>query len=296
MGSPRGGLGAETASIRHVVSGDEYVLQVPRPPSKGAIDGAFAHLLWNGGKLLAEYLGREPGVVRGKRVVELGCATALPSLVSLRMGCAFCCLADLPRPELLEVVRANVVANAGTFGSGAYEVRGYQFNVFSPKALTMPAAEYDETYREAPKVWPTRGPSGSTIASSIVRQVRRRVSKPASSSRGALAYDVALVADMIYLHSLHSQLLETLSSVLRPGGVAFLTFMHRFEGKEDDDLKFFELARPWFHVSKLEARDAPREQAVGSQPVGTLAPVFLYQMTKRAGSLDELASAEGALS
>ena len=75
-------------TISHAVGDDVFELEVPQAPAAGSVDGAFAHLLWNGGKVLADFLGRRGDVVRGKRVVELGAATALPSLVALRRGCA----------------------------------------------------------------------------------------------------------------------------------------------------------------------------------------------------------------
>ena len=90
-------------------------------------------------------------------------------------------------------------------------------------------------------------------------------------------------ADMIYLHDLHAQLVDTLSAVLGPRGVAIVTFMHRFEGKEAGDLRFFDLAREaGFDADLVETHQMPREQAVGAEPAGTAAPVFVYRLERRA--------------
>lgn len=256
-------------TISHAVGDDVFELEVPQAPAAGSVDGAFAHLLWNGGKVLADFLGRRGDVVRGKRVVELGAATALPSLVALRRGCAFACVCDLPRPRLLGVIRANVERSRAP--RARCQVRGYQFYKFSPGALTMGAAAYDRTYGDgAPRVWP--GPSRAAA-------VARRLSvAPADDG----AFDVALVADMVYLHDLHAGLVDTLAGVLKPGGAAYVTFMHRFEGKEHGDLRFFDLARDaGLDSERLETHTMPREQAVGAEPPGTPAPVFLYRLTKR---------------
>ena len=139
------------------------------------------------------------------------------------------------------------------------------------KADVVDAGQLEAAYGDsAPRVWP--GPSRAAA-------VARRLSvAPADDG----AFDVALVADMIYLHDLHAGLVDTLAGVLKPGGAAYVTFMHRFEGKEHGDLRFFDLARDAGLDSEcLETHTMPREQAVGAEPPGTPAPVFLYRLTKR---------------
>ena len=49
--------------------------------------------------------------MRGKRTVELGAASALPSLVALALGSAASVITDYPEPKVLRAIRDNVDLN-----------------------------------------------------------------------------------------------------------------------------------------------------------------------------------------
>jgi EEF1A N-terminal glycine/lysine methyltransferase len=46
----------------------------------------WAHHLWNAAKVLADYFDSNPDLVRGKTVLELGAAGALPSFTAACNG------------------------------------------------------------------------------------------------------------------------------------------------------------------------------------------------------------------
>jgi nicotinamide N-methyltransferase len=42
----------------------------------------WAHELWNAGKSLANYIDRNPEMVQGKKILEMGAAASLPSIMA----------------------------------------------------------------------------------------------------------------------------------------------------------------------------------------------------------------------
>jgi nicotinamide N-methyltransferase len=46
----------------------------------------WAHHLWNAGKILADYFDLHPELVKGKKILELGAAGALPSFTAASNG------------------------------------------------------------------------------------------------------------------------------------------------------------------------------------------------------------------
>ena len=67
----------------------------------------WSHVIWNSGKRLCELIRSGQIDVRGKKVYELGCGAALPSLVSARMGASLVVAAEYPDRELLDNVNYN---------------------------------------------------------------------------------------------------------------------------------------------------------------------------------------------
>lgn len=49
--------------------------------------------------------------IEGRSVCELGAGAALPSLVSLKLGCCFCCIIDFPSASVLNNIQRNVQRN-----------------------------------------------------------------------------------------------------------------------------------------------------------------------------------------
>jgi len=73
---------------------------------------ATGEALWNAAHLLSDYLATKlgPDYFRGKRVIELGCGTALPSIVAAKLGAASVVATDIA-PEVVARARRNVELN-----------------------------------------------------------------------------------------------------------------------------------------------------------------------------------------
>jgi len=80
---------------------------------QGAIGpSATGETLWNSAALLADYMANTLGrsYFSGKRVVEVGCGTALPSIVAAKLGAARVVATDLA-PEVLARAKRNAALN-----------------------------------------------------------------------------------------------------------------------------------------------------------------------------------------
>ena len=64
--------------------------------------------IWPGGELLASFL--TPALVRGRRVLELGCGTGLPGIVAARLGASRLVLTD-GTAEVLARAKQNAASN-----------------------------------------------------------------------------------------------------------------------------------------------------------------------------------------
>lgn len=71
----------------------------------------FATYIWNGGKVLTEYLIRHREIVADKSVVELGAAAGLPSIVAAKLGASFVCATDYPSSSVLKSLQFNMNQN-----------------------------------------------------------------------------------------------------------------------------------------------------------------------------------------
>ncbi|KAL2919897.1 Protein N-terminal and lysine N-methyltransferase efm7 [Polyrhizophydium stewartii] len=62
------------------------------------------------------------------------------------------------------------------------------------------------------------------------------------SADGSKKFDLILLADLIFNHSQHQQLLKTCRDVLAPGGVVYTTFTHHVVKWAYRDMRFFDIA------------------------------------------------------
>lgn len=86
----------------------------------------WGHLLWNAAKRFAWRLDGEKELVRGRRVLELGAAAGLPSLVAAGNGASQVVMTDYPDPDLMGNMEYNARSNFPELvESGRLAVRGY---------------------------------------------------------------------------------------------------------------------------------------------------------------------------
>jgi len=65
--------------------------------------------LWSAGRGLAAHVGERPALVRGRRVIEVGCGLGLPALVAARLGAHV--LACDAHPDVPALLRSNAALN-----------------------------------------------------------------------------------------------------------------------------------------------------------------------------------------
>ncbi|KAJ3077289.1 nicotinamide n-methyltransferase [Podochytrium sp. JEL0797] len=88
----------------------------------------WAHKIWNAGVVLARHMDAQKHLVQGKRVLELGCAAALPSLMSSLNGAECVVATDYPDPHLIRTIERNCATNCPEqFERGAIKALGYQW-------------------------------------------------------------------------------------------------------------------------------------------------------------------------
>jgi nicotinamide N-methyltransferase len=69
---------------------------------------------WPGSRVLADFLVGHSEIVRNKDILELGAGTALPSLVSLKLGARFVTITDFPTIAGLENINNLLILNKMT--------------------------------------------------------------------------------------------------------------------------------------------------------------------------------------
>ncbi|KAJ3344089.1 nicotinamide n-methyltransferase [Gonapodya sp. JEL0774] len=151
---------------------------------------------------------------RGKRVLELGAAAALPSFIAAVNGASLVVITDFPEPILVKNIEYNIAHNLPPELASVVVVEGFIWG-------------HDPTHLLALN------------------------SKSAPDSYGGL-YDLIILADLIFNHTEHDHLLTSCLACLAPGGTAFVTFTHHVPKKAHMDMAFFERARErGFDVTKV---------------------------------------------
>jgi len=191
-----------------------YKLQLP--PDIGAL---FAHRVWSGSKLLAQYLLENPWLVKEKRTLELGSGTALPSLVSLSIGSQISILTDYPDPLVLQSLRHTV---------------GYNWD--SCQASISRVAVLGHEWGS--DVSPIFHKVTDMIHSSSFTCTNHQADTVSSSN----PFHVILLSECIWNHSCHEKLASSIHSLLHPTmGTVIVTYAHHIPGKELEDDAFFQL-------------------------------------------------------
>lgn len=232
-----------------VTCGDHHTFRLRIPPDVGTL---FAHRVWSGSKLLAEFLASNSELyVAGKRTIEFGAGTALPSLVALACGSEFSIITDYPDNDILQAIRESVGYNWESCGGpvGRVAVVGHEWG------------------------------SG---AEEILKAAGQLSSSTANDEE--LFFDLAILSECIWMHRSHAALVQSLDSLLHPNrGVALVTYAHHIPGCEAADDAFFDLCRR----CRLEIVHEESHEMAYMWENGKTIRVFLKVLSRRSGVADE---------
>ncbi|KAG3087015.1 hypothetical protein PI124_g18013 [Phytophthora idaei] len=211
----------------------------------GGIPGSlFACAVWNGARFIAMHFAKHPELVERLSLVEFGAASALPSLVGLHFGAKVAVMTDYPNDLLLKNIETNIQRNERLLGSGRREVRGHLWGSDTTGLLKCLGGEKEPETTE-----------DSTQA----------------------RFHVAVVAECLWLHDLHEDLLKSIDACLAPGGKVFVSFAHHVPGHEQHDLSFFTKAK------KLYGFDAVHLDTLASPHIfnaDRIVDQYLYVLTR----------------
>lgn len=179
----------------------------------------WGHLLWNAGKYTAQYLDKHAErLVTGKKVLELGAAAGLPSLIcgvnnALKVLCT-----DYPDPDLLSHIQYNVDHCEGLDPSKVL-VRGFIWGQDETQLC------YDELNEN---------------------QLPEKIEESEK-------FDLIILSDLVFNHTEHHKLLGNCRAALKRDGVALVVFSPHRPWLLDNDLAFFTECEEFeFKAKKIE--------------------------------------------
>lgn len=191
-----------------------------------------AHHLWNGSRVAAQYFEADPaGTVRGRTVLELGAGAGLPSLVAAALGARRVVMTDFPDADILATMEKNIA--------------------------------------ECSIIPPPEGGGGKGLAKADVIVSKgfvwgfdpRPLLAELPTAGRAAGFDVLVLADLLFRHSEHGKLLDTIRDTMARGvgARAYVFFTSYRPWLADKDLAFFDLARErGFVVDKVLERKMER--------------------------------------
>lgn len=168
----------------------------------------WGHLLWNAGIWTADYLDKNAkDVVHGKRVLELGAAAALPSLVSTINNASLVMCTDYPDPDLISNIEWNFDNLSKEFkNTSDYKVKGY---IWGNNVVPLAYDDYDE-----------------------VRDADVKISEKDK-------FDLIILSDVVFNHTEHHKLLATCREALKRDGKCLVVFSPHRAHLLQEDLQFF---------------------------------------------------------
>jgi nicotinamide N-methyltransferase len=166
---------------------------------------AQGHLLWQGGRTVADYLeSNRDRYVQDRTVLELGAGAGLPSLVCAINGAKYVLVTDYPDADLIENLSKNIQDCAWVPNPPNIEAEGY--------------------------LW------GADVSN---------LNRRASASGADAGFDLLILADLLFNHSEHERLLATVQRTLKrvSEAQALVFFTPYRPWLFEKDLAFFEIAK-----------------------------------------------------
>ncbi len=214
----------------------------------------FVDDIWPAAYCLSDYMCRNPQIVEGKVVLELGAGAALPSCVAAKLGAKKVVISDYPAAGVIETISEVI-----------------KHNNVENNSIALPY------------IW---GESPDCLLSEVDSQTDNENCENSSRSRG---FDLMLLADLLWrdTYKLHRELLTSMKLLLKnnskinenkqiPIPFALVAFAHRpcADHGPEQDLEFFQIAKSEFGWESLliEVCDKYGDAYSDGEPVD----VYLY--------------------
>ncbi|CCE65243.1 hypothetical protein TPHA_0K01090 [Tetrapisispora phaffii CBS 4417] len=175
----------------------------------------WGHLLWNAGIYTAKHLDKYPELVKDKNVLELGAASALPSLVSSLIGAKKVVSTDYPDADLLANIQYNI-----------------DHEIFNGKELSTDSKEKELELKNRNLI--VEGYIWGNDYTSLTNHLD-----------GDDKFDLMILSDLVFNHTEHHKLLKTTKDLLAKEGKALVVFSPHRPWLLDADLGFFETAKEY---------------------------------------------------
>eukprot|EP00947_MAST-08B_sp_MAST-8B-sp1_P001948 g1948.t1 len=239
--------------------------------SDGADPKLFANRVWNGARCMADHLCEHHALSTGKTVVELGAASALPSLVTATLGAKAVVVTDYPEECILSNIRNLVKRNGFRPGVGFELEEGEE----EGKGDAAAAAEQSQDQQAVHVLGHRWGDDAS----------------PLVAANGGERFDLALLAETFWAdtYEQHQNLLSSVDQLLADDGIALVGFCHHDTPPDstvvhtmEHDLEFFARAAapPFaFEATRLLAEETNAMCCVGLDAEKTT--VYLYQLKRK---------------
>lgn len=212
----------------------------------------WAHCLWNAGVAVGEYISETPELVIGKSVLELGAGAGVPSIVAALKGADVVVSTDYPEDAIISQLAENLKANVSNDRANALG------------SVQLPG--------NAAHVYPLGYLWGADTAplKALLRASKRH-------------FDTVVLADLIFNHSEHHKMLQTVISCLQgasESAVAIVAFTHHRPHMADKDMNFFKLAGEFYGLSVLHIWDRQKEAMFPEDPGDSLvrSTIHCYQL------------------
>ncbi|KAF7912026.1 uncharacterized protein EAE98_011783 [Botrytis deweyae] len=171
----------------------------------------WGHHLWNAGRIISNYLEKSPSLITSKSVLELGAGAGLPSLTCASLRAKNVVVTDYPDSDLIDNLRKNI-------------------SVFYEQFPELRVNDKESLVAEG-YCW---GADPSPLLSLLPLEEKEA------------GFDVLILADLLFNHSEHAKLLDSIKKTLR-------------KSKDSTALVFFTPYRPWLLEKDMAFFDLVRE-------------------------------------
>lgn len=181
----------------------------------------WGHLLWNAGIYTANYLDTHADeLVKGKKVLELGAAAGLPSIICSLNGASKVISTDYPDADLISHIQYNVDHCEGIPKSTDVKVKGF--------------------------IW------GQDVTRLCYDDIENVEDFPSTISEED-KFDLIILSDLVFNHTEHRKLLANCRACLKKDALALVVFSPHRPHLLDADLEFFVTCEDFeFKAEKIE--------------------------------------------